>query len=558
MGISILPYTYQINGVVNTNDSVLSNMEKLSNAAATWISYDMFTGKWGVVINKPEASTANFDDSNILGSIALNVLSLKEMYNGVEVQYPHSDLNGKKDFVRIAIPAEDRLPNEPENILTLNYDLINDPVQAMYIGLIELKQSRLDKTITFLADYSKINIPAGAVISVTNLTFGWTNKLFRIVTVKEISDGEALQTEITALEYDDSVYSTDDLYRYIRTNANGIIPIGAIGQPNPPQVSKFEKSNRPNILIEADVPSGIVSGMEFWLTKDTTVGSDENRSYTLIGTVSGTGGTNLTQGDTVDFNYDALDTGNFYVKVRGINGNTTGPYSEPGGLIEYIPTQVTDAISNADILDQNNDAISGMLTANALLWLLNELMNNTDNTGNIGVITDALGDLFGITEDAEKLGRVLGNVGSIAGGPETMVTTLNVASVVHASKHNAIFLTKNVSSQVFLSNVTLPYTGNYKVRYFINWGGGAGEDQFINKQSFISITGKDLGPWSATGDSRVPKFEDHQVEGFFQGTAGETIALNFGYFTSDTSGPVTDTVVWIIAEVMFVPNIYGD
>jgi hypothetical protein len=534
-------YTYRINGTLNTSDGVLANMEKLANSAASWISFDMFTGKWDVVINKAESVSAAFDDSNIIGSIQLNILGLKDMYNSVEVQFPHSDLNGQKDYIRISIPAEDRLPGEPDNNLTINYDLLSDPVQAQFLGLVELKQSRLDKTIVFRADYSKINIPAGAVISVTNTTFGWTAKEFRIVTVKEISDGDALHTEITAIEYDANTYSTDDLYRYIRSNATGIITFGAIGQPDAPQVTKFEGVSRPGILIEADVPGGLVNGMEFWLTRDTTISSDDLRKYDLIGTVYGTGGTNLTQGDTVELNYDTLDTGNLYVKVRGINGDITGPYSVPSGLINYNAKQVTDAIgANTAVNNSAGSSITGLLGTNALLWLLNQLMSgNKDNTSLLG----GLSTLFNIT----------GNTANAI-----VSSTSGTTSVVHASKYNAIVLTKGDEQTITLTSVVLPFTGTYKVRYFINWGGEQdGLTTKILKRSAIIIPGKTPGPWSATGDVDVPKFEDHQIEGFIPGTAGESISLQFRYQTQDGTGSTGATAIWIIAEVMAVPTQYG-
>ena len=534
-------YTYRINGTLNTSDGVLANMEKLANSAASWISFDMFTGKWDVVINKAESVSAAFDDSNIIGSIQLNILGLKDMYNSVEVQFPHSDLNGQKDYIRISIPAEDRLPGEPDNNLTINYDLLSDPVQAQFLGLVELKQSRLDKTIVFRADYSKINIPAGAVISVTNTTFGWTAKEFRIVTVKEISDGDALHTEITAIEYDANTYSTDDLYRYIRSNATGIITFGAIGQPDAPQVTKFEGVSRPGILIEADVPGGLVNGMEYWLTRDTTIGSDENRNYNLIGTIYGTGGENLTQGDTVELNYDTLDTGNLYVKVRGINGDITGPYSTPSGLINYNAKQVTDAIgANTAVNNSAGSSITGLLGTNALLWLLNQLMSgNKDNTSLLG----GLSTLFNIT----------GNTANAI-----VSSTSGTTSVVHASKYNAIVLTKGDEQTITLTSVVLPFTGTYKVRYFINWGGEQdGLTTKILKRSAIIIPGKTPGPWSATGDVDVPKFEDHQIEGFIPGTAGESISLQFRYQTQDGTGSTGATAIWIIAEVMAVPTQYG-
>jgi hypothetical protein len=566
MGTSELPYRYRINGTLNTSDGVLANMEKLANSAASWISFDMFTGKWDVVINKAESVSAEFNDSNIIGSIQLNILGLKDMYNSVEVQFPHSDLNGQKDYIRISIPAEDRLPGEPDNNLTINYDLLSDPVQAQFLGLVELKQSRLDKTIVFRADYSKINIPAGAVISVTNTTFGWTSKQFRIVTVKEISDNDALHTEITAIEYDANTYSTDDLYRYIRSNATGIITFGAIGQPDAPQVTKFEGISRPGILIEADVPGGLVNGMEFWLTRDTTIGSDENRNYNLIGTVYGTGGQNLTQGDTVEIDYDTLDTGNLYVKTRGINGDITGPYSVPSGLINYNAKQVTDAIGgNTAVNDSAGNSIGGLLGMNGLMWLLNQLMSG-GNTSNTAATISSLGSLFGITGNiANTLSGVLSNTGTIAEG-QTGLRRLGISSTIYNAQFNSIQMIPGTTTQnpystdkrtYNLDTFVAPYTGTYKVNYNINWGGSGdpGPDGVV-KTSEIVITGKTLGQWSNTGDSYVQLYEDHNITGFFTANAGETIALKFRAATDwgGTRGSGSSASVWIIATVDLIPN----
>ena len=59
-------YRYRINGILNTGNDVLANMEKLANSCASWISYDMFTGQWAVVINRPDDSVMAFNDSNII------------------------------------------------------------------------------------------------------------------------------------------------------------------------------------------------------------------------------------------------------------------------------------------------------------------------------------------------------------------------------------------------------------------------------------------------------------------------------------------------------------
>lgn len=537
-----LPYRYRINGTLNTSDGVLANMEKLANSAASWISFDMFTGKWNVVINKEEAVSAAFDDSNIIGSIQLSILGLKDMYNSVEVQFPHSDLNGQKDYIKISIPTIDRLPGEPDNNLSINYDLLSDPVQAQFLGLIELKQSRLDKTIVFNADYSKINIPAGAVITVTNTTFGWVAKEFRIITVKEITDGEALQTEITALEYDANTYSTDDLYRYVRTNASGIVTFGAIGQPDAPQVTKFEGVSRPGILIEADVPGGLVNGMEFWLTRDTTIGSDENRNYNLIGTIFGTGGTNLVQGDTVEINYDTLDTGNLYVKTRGISGDITGPYSTPSGLINFNATQVTDAIgSNTAVNDSAGSSIGGLLGMNGLMWLLNQLMSG-GNTSNTAATISSLGSLFGITgATADTVSGALQGVGSAAqaGTKLMIIASANSVAAVDAAPGNF---------NMYTTTFTPTITGTYKMDVIIDQNssgarGGRGVD-WSEASDIIAVGAEILDGatsvvYTNSGGVGAQYWMDFAITAICNLTAGVTYTLTFNANVDTASNPTT-------------------
>jgi hypothetical protein len=552
-----LPYRYRINGTLNTSDGVLANMEKLANSTASWISFDMFTGKWDVVINKAEDISAAFDDSNIIGSIQLNILGLKEMYNAVEVQFPHSDLNGQKDYIHISIPAEDRLPGELDNTLTINYELLNDPVQAQFLGLVELKQSRLDKTIVFRADYSKINIPAGAVISVTNTTFGWTAKQFRIVTVKEISDNDALHTEITAIEYNINTYSTDDLYRYIRSNATGIVTFGAIGQPDAPQVTKLEGVSRPGIIIEADVPGGLVNGMEFWLTRETTISSDDLRKYDLIGTVYGTGGTNLVQGDTVEIDYDTLDTGNLYVKVRGINGDITGPYSTPSGLINFNAKQVTDAIGgNTAVNDAAGSSISGLLGANGLLWLLNQLMSG-GNTSNTAATISSLGSLFGITGNiANTVSGTLQGVGSAAkAGNKLMV-------IADAGSQKAITAAPNTTPTYFYTKTFTPtVTGTYKIDAIIdqnssgaNGGRGSdwGEDEDYIQVSAVISQGATILFTSGSGGPGAQYWTDFAITGILNLTAGVTYGLGFAAEIRTESNPTTSAsfdVSWNIYTI---------
>lgn len=384
MGTSVLPYRYRINGLIDTSKTAIDNLELIGNSCATWITYDVQDGKWSVVINKAGTSVHSFDDDNIIGAIKLNGTGLTDQYNGVEVRFPHRDLNDQEDWVRIEIPTIDRLPNEPDNILTMDLPVMNEPVQAQIVGLIELKQARLDKIITFQTDYSKINLQAGNIVDVTSDVYGWTNKLFRIIRMEETDVEGAIVIEITALEYSDAVYDLTDLYRYTRTNADGILTQGAIGIPTQPSVVKYEEDANPRVEITSITPdntdplnqAGIIEAMEFWISTDGT-------NYTLLATKKPDSALTFEANTSVVFNYNNLNT-SFYVKTRCVNSTTTGDFSTPRSVI-FAPQQVTDVINNDTVAKDSSGNILNTLGLAGLLKLLDNLISGNNAAASGGI-----------------------------------------------------------------------------------------------------------------------------------------------------------------------------
>lgn len=216
---------FKINGVVDTSKTVLSNLNALCKAVGCWLTYDSTTGFWSVVINKPGSSTKSFNDSNIIGSISITGTGVDQLYNAVEVQYPNQDLLSTTDSANFELTSEYRFPNELDKRLTLQFDLINNPVQAQYLGTIELKQNRVDKIIQFRTDYTSLGVKAGDLIDVTNSVYGYTNKVFRVTKVaEEDADDGSIQLSITGLEYDEGVYDTTGLIYSARTTSTGVVP----------------------------------------------------------------------------------------------------------------------------------------------------------------------------------------------------------------------------------------------------------------------------------------------------------------------------------------------
>lgn len=221
---TIASNTLAINGIIDTNQSVLDNITELANASGCWVTFDVVQGKWAVVINRAGSSIFSFDDSNIIGNINVSGTGVTELYNKVEIQFPHKDLIDQTDVRTLSIAAGDRFDNEIDNVLNITTNLTNDPIQAEYLASLELKQNRIDKIIQFRTDFSALGLKAGDLIDVTSEVYGYTNKVFRILSIAEDDDDQGnLILSITAFEYDNTIYNTNGLVRESRSNTNNVI-----------------------------------------------------------------------------------------------------------------------------------------------------------------------------------------------------------------------------------------------------------------------------------------------------------------------------------------------
>lgn len=263
----------KINGVISTDKTVLQNLNDLCTAAGAFLTYDISQGKWAVVINKTGTSIKSYNNSNIIGSINVSETGVSELYNSASLEFPHRSLRDQTDFVQVTVSEEDRYPNEVDNTLSIQSDLINDPIQAQYIASIELKQSRLNKIINFTTDYTSLGLKAGDLIDVTSAMYGYTNKVFRVIRIEE-NDDDVIGITITALEYSADVYSTDGLVATEKTKKTGIL----LKQQN----EELQKSDDASVagtigrMIAANVGLGIANRLLNKLFGRNQIGTDAN------------------------------------------------------------------------------------------------------------------------------------------------------------------------------------------------------------------------------------------------------------------------------------------
>jgi hypothetical protein len=409
--VKTLANRYQINGVINPTDNVMANLQKLASNTGCFVNYDIGTGLWGVTINRDVSPSLAFDDSNIISGIDLTGTNLDNMYNAVEVEFPHRQLRDQIDSIRIDLPSEFRNANEPDNVLKVRLDLLNEPLQAREIGYLELYQNRMDQVITFTSDYSKINTEAGDVITVSSSVYGWTTQPFRVVRVREVEgDDGGLAVEITAQEYDSTMYTAGGQPRRPRvpSEAIGIPGIAVIGTPDVPTTTLINLVAVPAIDITGLTPSGIVDRFEFWYS------SDAGATYRLLGTRRNSNGAPYNEDTSLTFRAADLGAGTYLFKVRGGNATAFGPFSAPTTAITWAPVQVTDAVSDTTQVTGSMADLIGPLAMGAIAYFAYQQLYPVA----MAALGDtALGEIFGIPPSAvQTMQNASGNFKIIQAG----------------------------------------------------------------------------------------------------------------------------------------------
>jgi hypothetical protein len=529
-GITQLATQFKINGVLSTDATVMQNIETLCSAAQAWLTYDINAGRWAVNINQAGFSVASFDNSNIIGPISVSGTGLRDLYNSVRVEFPHIDLRDNLDFVTVEIPDEDRNANEPDNQLNIVFDVLNDPTQAELLGVIELKQSRVDKVIQFVTDYSYLGLTAGSLIDVTNDVLGYTNKIFRIISIaEEDSDDGNIALNITALEYDANVYDPGDLFRFTRTDENGLITIGQIGIPGTPTITATSQDVRPRVSIESTVPEGIVNGMEFWLSED------DGTTFVLLATERASGGGNFTFGDTIGYEYDKVVTGNLQAKTRAVNSTTSSLYSNVGSLNNFVPVQVTDAIGfDTEVLDEFGEFEPLQLALPLLMTALDGFLDGDSDMDNVfGNLFDSL---FGPAFDSASA--------ALGGGLNLAFQKVLVDGSAPVQDAYTVLTTTAPMS------FTVTEPGNYLVSIFANFGAsgtpGPTQDAAIELKLFTGGTPGSgtfvSGSFTGTSYSGVNVYDDLDAHVTVYLTAG-TYNIEVTYYTTEATFLAVQTVV---------------
>ena len=484
---------YRINGPVNTGDNCLSNLQQLADSCDSWLQYSELTGQWKVVINQPYSGTLNdlyhVNSDVLIGGIDINPLDLNQTYNSLEVQYPDANIKDQTNYkvVDMTDPAtawyDPTLlsPNEPDNRIVVQYPQVNNYVQAVYLGVRRLLQSREDLTISCNLDYSGIQIEAGDVVRVTLAEYGWTDKLFRVSQVQETKDENGfLGARITAFEYNSTIYSDNAIQDYIPADNTGLPNPNIFDIPPAPTVANgpIENGSINYFTVTSQVPT---SGQTQYL--DFNVGTSSNVNTHLSYTSVQIGnGSPYTSGSTVTINVADLKPDTYYWSATARNDNA-GRQSNSSAAFTWVGPSVGNytyidfncVYSNGNVITiANTDSLANVRVGMNVI--------KTGGTGSLAAntkVTAITGNLTFTVNSPPSLDLSCANIRIYGGGidfdnvnPNVAVSTVleTYAYQVPNAGANTVTLPVNVNT---FGNIA---TANFDTPKYINstYSGGGG------------------------------------------------------------------------------------
>lgn len=546
----LIPYTnngspatqprYRINGVVDTGRSCLENINAIMVACDSWNQYNAALGQWSVVINKAETTALAFNDSNIIGEIRVSAYDITSSVNQIEAEFPSKENRDQSDFVYYETPAGLLYPNEPINKSSIQLSLVNDSVQAQYLASRILEQAREDLIVNISTAYTGIQVDAGDVISITNSSYGWTAKLFRVMKVSEISlpDGN-LGATFELNEYNAQVYDDRDITKYVPAPNTDLPDPSYFGfVPAPLVTSSFPSAAVPSFNVQPYMSdASFAAYAEIWYS---AFSNPTNSQLFLGGTTSlASNGVPFVVGQTLPTVNLAIPAGNWYFFTRIVNGLASSQFSPASTVFSWRPTtfQYTQrwiAVAYADnatgtsgfSLNPRNKTFYGLFN--------NATANGSANPADYTWYSGSFGTnnyLLFANRTNRKFSFAVGNAGfaNLGGAFVPTETSVYDSSVWGALEDGFNFIdldqrtgqltqagTTAISSADGLLSVTNNTSGSMVVSLekFLNFGAGVYSKSFSAATLTVDIFGRVVG--------FTEQDEFFYTESVFIATAGQT------------------------------------
>lgn len=384
-GFSVTQTRFRFDGVLDTNQSIMNNLQSMASCCDCLIRYNEIYAQWGVITQTPSYSVAMaLNDSNIISAIQITPIDLASSFNVIEVKFPdknNQDAFNSATFDLAAIDPSLLFQNEPVNKESISLPLVNNDVRAQYLANRFLKAAREDLQIECAIGFPGLQLEAGDVVTITNVNYGWAAKLFRCTKVTEsFGDDGSIAVKLLLQEYNPSIFDDVSITQFSPSPNTGIgdpIFFGTIYAPV--VVAEYPTIANPLFTVQVTTSSsGITQYAEVWYSAFSTPTSDQ-LIFAATSEIQSNGTPWSTSTALPIISLTNIPAGNWYFFCRMVNSLGASKFSSASAILRWRPTtfQFTDRYVAVAYGDSNTGSNFSLNPRNRLYYGLRNQSTTT-------------------------------------------------------------------------------------------------------------------------------------------------------------------------------------
>lgn len=384
-GFSVTQTRFRFDGVLDTNQSIMNNLQNMASCCDCLIRYNEIYAQWGVITQTPSYSVAMaLNDSNIISAIQITPIDLASSFNVIEVKFPdknNQDAFNSATFDLAAIDPSLLFQNEPVNKESISLPLVNNDVRAQYLANRFLKAAREDLQIECAIGFPGLQLEAGDVVTITNVNYGWAAKLFRCTKVTEsFGDDGSIAVKLLLQEYNPSIFDDVSITQFSPSPNTGIgdpIFFGTIYAPV--VVAEYPTIANPLFTVQVTTSSsGIAQYAEVWYSAFSTPTSDQ-LIFAATSEIQSSGTPWSTSTALPIISLTNIPAGNWYFFCRMVNSLGASKFSSASAIFRWRPTtfQFTDRYVAVAYGDSNTGSNFSLNPRNRLYYGLRNQSTTT-------------------------------------------------------------------------------------------------------------------------------------------------------------------------------------
>jgi hypothetical protein len=354
---------FRFDGVVDTQQPIMSNLQLMANSCDCLIRYNEITSQWGVIVQQPTYTVAiALNDSNIISGLTISPLDISNTFNIAEVKFPDGTVQDSFASVTYDLSVIDPAllyPNEPVNKQDITLAFVNNNVRAQLLANRFLKSCREDLQVQVRINYVGLQLEAGDIVTITNTNYGWVAKEFRIQKVsEEFGDDGSITASLMLMEFNSAVYNDVSITEFTPAPNTGFgdpLTFGTI--PVPTIGGLYPSAANPSFQVNVTTSSaGIVQYAEIWYSAFANPTSAQ-RLFAGTTEVESDGNPYSPSTAMPPVTLAGISAGNWYFFSRMVNQLGKSNFSGASVLLQWRPTTFT--YDNQYLVVAYGDNLSG-------------------------------------------------------------------------------------------------------------------------------------------------------------------------------------------------------